>query len=417
VLGGIGILWERWGRLKWPEIITPALELLEAGMPYGATADAIRMKEPLLRRFEASARHLMPHYKLPAAADVWHRPDMEKTLRRLATAGWRDFYEGELGRRIADHVATLGGILTRADMARFTPRVTEPYTGLYRGAPVYSAVLPNGGLSSLEILHMLDSLDRVADTSPVYWHRFAEVLKLAWRDRLLYLGDPQSARVPVERLLSRDYAAGRAETLRQFPDHVDRLQPPLPLASPAGTLHVATGDAAGNLVAVTISHGGFFGSCVTVPGTGVTLGHGMCRFDPHPGLPNSVGPGKRPLNNVSPLVVRLPGRDVALGLRGGRRIVNASAQLAARVVDYGVPFAEAAAAPRLHAQAKEPIEVSPGVAPEIVDRLRALGHEVKTAADLVMGAHGAEFLKGPRQVRAGGNVAAVGVSWSEFTPP
>jgi len=408
VLGGIGVLHERWGALKWRDVVAISLELLEKGFPYGSAADAIRMKEPVLRRYEPSAKHLLPGGAVPKAADVWHRPDMAKTLERLAAAGWRDFYEGEIGRKIADYVAGLGGILSRKDMAAFQPRVTEPYTVAYRNATVFGAVLPNGGLTSLQILNMLECFEPAQDSTALYWHRLAEVLKLAWRDRLLYVGDPAFARVPLQRLLAKDYAAGRVESVRQFPRHVDRLEPPLPIASPQGTLHVATADARGNLVAVTISHGGFFGSCLTVPGTGITLGHGMCRFDPHPGLPNSVAGGKRPLNNVCPQIVRLPERDVAIGLRGGRRIVSVSAHLAARLVDDGATAATATAAGRLHVQAKEPGEIAASVPAAIQRELAALGHELRPAADLVTGAHGAEYLKKERKVRGGGNVAAVG---------
>lgn len=405
-LGGIGSLWERWGKLKWQDIVAPSLILLEDGFPYGWTADAIKLKERSIRKFDASVHHLMPGGRLPDARDVWRRPDMEKTLKRLVTAGWRDFYDGELGRKIADFVAGLGGVLTRKDMAGFEPRITEPYAVTYRNARVYGAILPNGGLSSLQILNMLDCFEPVSDDNADYWHRLAEILKLAWRDRLLYLGDPEFAKVPVARLISKDYAAGRVETIRQFPNHVDRLAPPLPNSSPPGTLHVSAADASGNLVAITISHGGFFGSCLTVPGTGITLGHGMCRFDPRPGLANSPGPRKRPLNNVAPMIVQMQDRDIALGLRGGRRIVNVSTQLVQRIVDFKATGRQAATAPRMHMQAKEPGEIAASLSPSLLKQLLEMGHELKPVQDLVTGAHCAEFLKKEATVRASGNVFA-----------
>ena len=408
-LGGVGRLWERWGSLKWSEIVAPSLTLLENGFAFGPTAEAIKQKEPMIRRYEPSVRHLLPDGKVPGKDQIWHRPDMKKTLERISASGWRDFYEGEIGQKIADYVAGLGGILTRKDMSRFDPRVSEPYQIVYRDAKVFGAILPNGGLSSLQILNMLECFEPVPDRTAAYWHRLAEILKLAWRDRLSYVGDPDFATVPVARLLNKEYAAGRTETIRQFPNHVDRLVPALPEPSPHGTMHVSAADKTGNLVAITISHGGLFGSCLTVPGTGITLGHGMCRFDPHPGLVNSVGALKRPLNNVSPTIVRLPDRDVALGLRGGRRIVNVSAQLAQRIIDFKSTVSEATAAPRLVIQAKEPGEVANSLEPSIVKELVSMGHELKPVPGLVMGAHGAEFLKRERKVRSGGNSGAAGV--------
>jgi gamma-glutamyltranspeptidase/glutathione hydrolase len=408
LVAGLGTLSERWGRLRWEDVVAPSLKLLDDGIPYGLTAGAIASLEAVIRRFEPTCRHLMPDGKVPKPDDVWHRTDMEKTLGRLASAGWRDFYEGEIGRRIADYLADAGGILTREDMAGYRPRVTEPYATTYRKARVHGPILPNGCLSSLQALNMLEVFEPVPDRTPAYWHRLAEVMKLVWRDRLRYLGDPEFVYVPVERLLNKEYAAGRSEHLRQFPDHVDGLAyRHAPEAFPE-TLHVSAADAEGNLVSATITHGGGFGSCVTVPGLGLILAHGMCRLDPRPGRPNSVGPRKRPLNNTAPMILRLPDRDVATGLPGGRRIVCVGAQLAQRVVDFGSTALEAASAPRLHVQDREPVVLTDSVEPSLVEEMTAMGHEVRVEGGVAGPAHCAEFLRGPRRVRAGGNTWTAG---------
>ena len=326
-----------------------------------------------------------------------------------ASAGWRDFYEGEIARRIVDHVRAGGGLLSREDMAGYQPRLTDPYTTADRGAQVHGPILPNGCLSSLQALNMLEGFDPVSDRTVTYWHRWAEVMKRVWRDRLRYLGDPDFVDVPVERLLSKDYAAGRAETLRQFPHRVDRPASFNPTEAIPETLHVSAADAEGNLVAATLTHGGAFGSCVTVPGLGLILAHGMCRLDPRPGRPNSVGPRRRPLNNTAPMILRLPDRDVATGLPGGRRIVSVGAQLAQRVVDFDATSYQAAAAPRLHVLEGEPITVLDTLSPAIVEGLIAMGHEVKVERGVAGPAHCAEFLKDQNKVRAGGNVWAAGV--------
>lgn len=409
LMAGLGTLSERWGKLSWDEIVAPSLKLLEDGFPYGLVADAIKGIETVIRRFEHTARHLMPDGKCPGPDDIWHRRDMEKTLKRLSEAGWRDFYEGEIARRIVDHVRAGGGILTREDMAGYQPRVTEPYITTYRGAKVHGPILPNGCLSSLQALNMLECFDPVSDRTVTYWHRLAEVMKRVWRDRLRYLGDPDFVDVPIQRLLSKDYAAGRVETLRQYPNRVDRLSSPNPTEAIPETLHVSAADREGNLVAATLTHGGAFGSCVTVPGLGLILAHGMCRLDPRPGRPNSVGPRKRPLNNTAPMILRLPDRDVATGLPGGRRIVSVGTQLAQRVVDFGATSYQAASAPRLHVLEGEPITVLDTLGPALVEGLVAMGHEVKVERGVAGPAHCAEFLRDQNRVRAGGNVWAAGV--------
>ncbi|MGH9657646.1 MAG: gamma-glutamyltransferase family protein, partial [Bryobacteraceae bacterium] len=366
-LAGIGAVHERGGKLKWAEVVRPTQELVAGGFRFGNTARSIANQRAALGRFPATAEYLMASGTPPGADDVWRPRDLEGTLRRIADHGWRDLYQGELGRRIADHVQALGGILTRDDMARFEPRTSEPYRGVYHGATVYACPLANGGLTVIEALHMLDGFDPLPASDARYWHRLAEVLKLAWRDRLRYFGDS----APVEKFLSKEYAAGRVERLRQFPGHVDKLPGP-PAGTSPGTTHISAGDRDGNLVALTLSHGGLFGSCLTVPGTGIILGHGMCRFDPRPGLPNSPGPRKRPLNNVCPTILRQPGRDVALGLRGGRRIVSVATQLAMRVIDHALAPAQAATAPRLHVEEHEPVEITDA---SLGERLTAMGHQ------------------------------------------
>ena len=120
--------------------------------------------------------------------------------------------------RIADHVHSLGGILTREDMKRFDPRIVESYESAFRGARIHSAILSNGGLSVAQLLTMWDCLPPQTLSDPMYWHQLIEAGKLAWRDRLRYFGDGVA---PV-RFLSKDYAAGRIEALRMFPKSVDR---------------------------------------------------------------------------------------------------------------------------------------------------------------------------------------------------
>lgn len=405
MMAGMGVLWERWGALKWPEIVAPSLKLIEDGFPYSVTAGQIKGLEEAIRRFEPTRKHLMPSGELPGADDIWHPRDLGKTLSHLAEAGWRDLYEGEIGRRIADYIQSIGGILSRADMAEYEPRVTAPYTTTYRGVPVHGVILPNGNLTVLQMVNMLECFPPMSEESVEYWHRLAEVFKLAWRDRLRYLADPDFVEVPIERLLSKDYAAGLVETIRQFPEHVDKRRPMMPGDPDRDTLHVATADREGNLVTVTITQGMGFGSCVTVPNSGIILGHGMCRLDPRPGFANSIAPRKRVLNNCGATLMQFAEREVGAGLPGGRRIVSVGAQLVQRFVDLNASSHEASVAPRLHVEICEPVEITESAGEDVVAGLRELGHEVEVRA-VAGAAHCAEVLKARRQVRAGGGTWA-----------
>ena len=405
---GIGTLWERWGRLKWEEIVAPAQALLEEGMPFGGTAGAVKSLEEVIRRYPATAAQLLVDGRVPEPEDVMRRPGLDRTLARMAEAGWRDIYEGELARRIVAAVQEAGGILTAEDMGSFRPRVTPTLMVTYRDATVHGCILPNGTLTTLQILNMLEGFDPPGDDSVCYWHALAEVLKLAWRDRLTYLTDPDFADVPVERLLSKHYAAGRTERIRQYPEWVDDLPAKFPPGGAHGTLHLSAADAEGNLVSATITQGMALGACFVAGDTGLILSHGMCRFDPRPGRMNSVAPGKRPLNNTGTMLIETPDRLIATGLPGGRRIINVMARVAQRFVDCGDDSLQAAEAPRMHVEAAEPLEVTESVGENIADQLRALGHEVNVVKGIAGCAHSAEVFRDGASPRAGGNCWAAG---------
>jgi len=352
-VAGVGAMHDRWGRLPWPDVVGGARELVAHGLNDSQIRASYEIKREPMARYGAA----------------WNRADLARTLARLADAGWRDFYTGEIGRAICDCVASRGGILTCEDMAAFAPRITEPIAGHYRGAAIYTAIAPNGGFSVLDALGELgQEPPRGVDTIE-YWEQTAQALQRMWRRRL------------------GSTVAG---------------------TTPHGTIHVAAADREGNLVSMTISQGGLFGSCLAVPGTGIILAHGMCRFDPHPGLENSPGPGKRPLNNVCPLIVRLPDRDIAIGARGGRRIVSVAVQFVQRIVDHGATARTAAAAPRIHMLTGEPLEISANFDPALRDRLAALGHHITVPNEVAGAAHGAEIVKSLGGLRAGGNTWAAG---------
>lgn len=371
-IAGVGALWERWGQLPWSEIIAPARTLVANGIPYSRILSDVLFKREAIARYPSTLQFLLPNGfdDLPNPDALWFRPDLLQTLDRLASAGWRDFYTGELGHTIADFVSSQGGILTREDMGTFTPRITEPLTGSYRNAQIHTAIAPNGGFSVLNALADIEHYPVFPDSDPRYWDIMARALARMWTARL--------------------------------------ANSPLAGTSPYGTMHVSAADRSGNIASVTISQGGLFGSCLAVPGTGIVLAHGMCRFEPRANHANSPGPGKRPLNNVCPLLIRLPDRDVAVGVRGGRRIVSVSVQLAQRIIDNGVTGYQAATAPRIHTLTGNPLEISADFDPEIREALERSGYQTEVPDEVAGSAHAAEFFPATRTIRSGGNIWAAG---------
>jgi gamma-glutamyltranspeptidase/glutathione hydrolase len=416
-MAGIGILCERWGRLSWSQIVAPCQRLVSDGFAYGPTAAAIKRRFDFLKPFEPTCQHLMPHGQFPRRDDIWHRPGLELTLARLSEHGWQDFYAGDLGRKISQYIIETGGILEHDDMANYKPRIEPALETRYRGHPVFGSSLPAGGLTTLQILNFLDCLAPSMDLKNAeYWHHLGEVMRMAWQDRLRYLGDPDFNEIPLDRFLSRDYALGRTATEREFPRSIGpQGAPALPTAP--STIHVSAADREGNIVAATLSQGLAFGSSVTVPGTGIILGHGMSRLDPRPGRPNSIAPGKRPLSNVSPLILCLPDRDIGLGTRGGRPIINVCAQLAHRIIDGSMPAATVLPMPRLSVCDREPLEFlkfdfTEAAPQDILDELASMGHHVVRKQEIVEGAgaaHCVEFLKSEGRVRGSADNWAAGI--------
>ena len=223
----------------------------------------------------------------------------------------------------------------------------------------------------LDALADLEPQTLPSDTDPLYWQLMASVLVRTWTSRL--------------------------------------ADSPICGGSDHGTAHVSAADNSGNLVSATITQGGLFGSCLAVPGTGIILGHGMCRFDPHADLSNSPGPKKQPLNNLCPLIIRTKDRDIAIGTRGGRKIVSVTAQMAQRIIDHGATVYEAAVAPRIHTVLGTPLELSSNFDPTIREELERAGYWTEIPDEVCGAANGAELLHAEGKIRAAGNIWAAGI--------
>jgi gamma-glutamyltranspeptidase/glutathione hydrolase len=283
-----------------------------------------------------------------------------------------------------------GGILTARDFADYTVIETPPLTCSYRGYRIVSAPPPSsGGTTICEILNILEGYDLKAlgFRSAPSVHQQVEAMRRAYRDRNTYLGDPVFVSNPLERLLSKDYAAairveidgGRATPSAALP----------PAREKAETTHYSVVDAEGNAVAVTYTINGSFGAAVVAPGTGFFLNNQMDDFTVKPGMPNlyglvqgeanAIAPGKRPLSSMSPTLVEKDGRVLlVLGSPGGSRIITTVLETVLNIVDYDMAPQEAVDAPRLHHQWL-PDEVAyerAALTPEAIAALTAMGYKL-----------------------------------------
>lgn len=343
VPAGLALALERFGTRTFAELAAPALRLAREGIPVtAALAGAIRSSAPALSRDPASAALYFKGGEPIRAGATLVNPRLAEMIQALASEGVESFYRGRVASEIAREFRERGGLVAEGDLAAYRAREVEPLDLEWRGFRVLTPPPTSGGVTVLQALAILKALP--GEAPPVQAR--VEALRLAWRDRLKLLGDGAAA----GRLLSEEYARELAARVARAVKEGKPLSSAGARRAHDGTFHVSAIDARGNAAALTLTHGNHFGACVTVGALGLTLGHGMSRFDPTPGHPNAPGPGKRPLHNMCPTVVLRGGAPVlALGGAGGRRIPNAVFfSLLAFLGGAGV--ADAVDAARLHTE-------------------------------------------------------------------
>lgn len=380
-LAGLQLALDRYGTRSFREVVAPAIQLAAEGFPApDGMSRLIRTMSVPLRKDAASTRLLFKDGEPLQAGATYRNLGLAQLLEKLAGENSvASFYRGDIARHIAAEFQKHGGLVTARDMADYRAREVEPLALKWRGSTIYTAPLTAGGLTVLQALSILKMLDwEKSPAGSIKTHAFAEALRIAWNDRLRLLGDPEKTTVPVQRLLSEGYARAMGARVRE----ATKERKPLPLQTVArtqsGTVHLNSVDGAGNLVALTLTHGGAFGACITVDGLGLILGHGMSRFDVQPAHPNAPGPGKRPLHNMCPTIVLRGGKPVlALGATGGRTIVNAVINVLARFAGMDASPENAIAAPRIHTDGNLDLTVEAATPEADVEVLKSIGYGIK----------------------------------------
>ncbi len=363
------------GRKSWREVVAPAIELAENGF---LVSDRLAAQIKAVLENHPYARDLIglwtPGGKAPQEGETFRIPPMARALKAIAEEGAEVFYSGRIGRDIGRHVQSQGGILSGDDMAAYEARVQEPVSINYRGYQVLCAGLPNGGLSSLQLLKVLERFDlsQFSPLDPEFIRLFAEASKLIWRDRINYFGDPDFIEVDQQRFISEEYTAKQAEQLHGI------LSPQPERREPDGcTTHFSVVDREHNLVSCTMTNGNAFGSLVAVPEWGVILSHGMCRFDPRPGLANSVAPRKRMLCNMGPYIILKDGKPLAaIGTPGGRPIISVNVHFAVGLLDFKRSIGEILQGPRCHITHETALALNETYPEEVFEAMRRMGYRV-----------------------------------------
>jgi gamma-glutamyltranspeptidase / glutathione hydrolase len=382
----------KFGKLPLKESLAPAIRLARDGFPlYARVQGAIRYKRDTLARSADTAKvFLTPEGGVPELGALIKQPDLANTLEAIANQGAKGFYTGRVAQDLVTGVRAGGGIWTLADLASYRVIERKPLVGDYRGARIVSASPPSsGGVALVDALNILSGYDLQASEPATRKHLVIEAMQRAYRDRALYLGDPDFVKIPLPLLVSPDYAAGQRTSIR-----LDRAMPSDRLpgieAENIGmhTTHMSVLDADGNRVAGTISINLFFGSGFMAPKTGVLLNDTMDDFSIKPGTPNAFGlvgnaanaiaPNKRSLSSMAPSFVETPTGLMIIGTPGGGYIIS---MVLLGTLDYldGMNATDIVKDPRYHHQyLPDVVEYEKGALSQgELTRLQAMGHTLQ----------------------------------------
>ncbi|HOP05136.1 MAG TPA: gamma-glutamyltransferase family protein, partial [Tenuifilaceae bacterium] len=323
-----------------------------------------------------------------AKGDIFKNPDLANTYEIIANEGRDAFYKGEIAQAIASYIKEQGGFLSYEDFESHKSEWVEPVSTNYRGYDIWE-LPPNGqGIAALQILNILEGFDiaSMGFGSEQYLHHFVEAKKLAFEDRAHYYADPQTEKVPVEKLISKEYAAERRKLIN--PEKAARRIEPGNMDTPS-TIYLTVADKEGNMVSLIQSNYRGMGSGMTPYGLGFVLQDRGEAFNLEEGFLNTYAPGKRPFHTIIPAFITKDGKPyVSFGVMGGAMQPQGHAQIVINLIDFGMNLQEAGDAPRIqHDGSSEPtgeimtnggiVLLESGFSWEVIRELMKKGHKVQ----------------------------------------
>lgn len=383
---------KNYGKLSLARNLAPAIRIAEQGFPaYEKFVRGLTRKKAIMQRYPSTMKaYFKAGKETPIRGDIIIQKDLAETLKSIAKNGKAGFYQGKVAKKFINAVKKAGGIWTYDDLKKYNIVEREPIYTSYRGKQLITAPPPSsGGIALATLLNILSGWDLTQMKTDERIHLVVESMRRVYRDRSVYLGDPDYFDVPVKRLVNPYYADGLRASIRADKAMPSDLLPGIAhLQEGTDTTHFSIIDTQGNLVATTQTVNTVFGSKFVAAGTGVLLNNEMDDFSAKPGEPNAYGliggeansiqPHKRPLSSMTPTFV-IGKDDVAvLGTPGGSRIIT---MVVLGLLDYfdGHPVQSWTALPRFHHQYLPDMlfyELGAFDA-EVVPALKARGHHLK----------------------------------------
>ncbi|RMR05706.1 Gamma-glutamyltransferase [Pseudomonas savastanoi pv. glycinea] len=395
VPGTVMGLWEahqKFGKLKWAELLTPAIGYAQNG--FKVAEKQYMYRQEALELFKGTT-NFNDYFGSMKVGETLRQPELAKTLERIANKGADEFYKGETADLLVKQMEHDKGLVTKQDLADYKALWRKPLHVNWQGNTLYTAPLPSsGGVALAQLIGIkeqrADDFKGVALNSAKYIHLLAEIEKRVFADRADYLGDPNFTKAPVAELIDPSYLAKRANEIN--PNAISPTANVKPGLEPHQTTHFSIVDKQGNAVSNTYTLNWDYGSGVVVKGAGFLLNDEMDDFSSKPGVANAFGvvggsanaiePGKRMLSSMSPSLVTRDGQvTLVLGTPGGSRIFTSIFQVLNNIYDYKLPLKEAVGAQRVHHQLlpKDTIyyDSHAPLTGKVADELKAMGYTLE----------------------------------------
>lgn len=401
-VAGLYLAHQKLGKLPWPALVQPAIDLAEKGFPMSWT---LYMEARHLRS-ESGPGDFIHHFfedssgRLTQPGQLWKQPALANTLTMIRDQGPDGFYKGVVAKKIASFMADHGGLISLEDLGHYTAVERTPVHGTFRDFHIHSMGPPSsGGVALIQMLNMLESVvpDSIPFNSANYVHFMAEMMRRAFADRAKFMGDPDFAEgIPIERLTSKSYARQSLGSFRwdkaSLSDSADYIHQPI---EGDHTTHLSVVDVSGNAVSLTYTLEDWYGSKIGIEDLGFIFNNEMGDFNPVPGVtlrngqigtdPNLIAPGKRMLSSMTPtIVVKNDHPYLVIGSPGGRTIINTVFQAIASALFFNIPLPQAIGAMKIHHQwlPDEIVFEQHLMSPDTQKALEQKGHRLRPVPNL-----------------------------------
>jgi len=386
-------LHDKFGTMSMKDILSPVIQYAREGFPVSELiAYYMQGSAQILKRFPGFEEIYMPDGKIPEKGEIFRNPFLANTLEKIAIEGRDAFYKGDIARTIDQYIKDQGGFLSYDDLAKHWSEWIDPVSTNYRGYDVWE-LPPNGqGIAALQILNILEGFDigEMGFGSREYMHAFIEAKKLAYEDRAKYYADPEFNAIPVDNLISKEYASQRRELIQT--EKAARTYDAGELEQ-GNTIYLTVADRHGNMVSLIQSNYRGMGSGMTPYKLGFVLQDRGELFSLEEGHFNCYAPGKRPFHTIIPAFVTKDGKPyMSFGVMGGSMQPQGHVQVLVNIIDFGMNLQEAGDAPRIrHGGSSQPtgtvmedggvVYLESGFDQEVIRSLIRMGHDIRHTID------------------------------------